>query len=210
MSARLLYQSDTELFQSFVSPNLFTYFRVKCPEIESNELQIRLTELVKFLIQAHEFPGNILFGEDLDDLWHLWIMQTREYLKLCQSLPSREFLHHDSRDMPTKPLSWAEVEKLADHMIAEKAEKGAARAGADVSQARIRENAERLLSFFASYIENFGPLRAEAVHCWPPVMRLLRRMRWSVDEFNAFLAEHSVAASPASAPPMRRQEAVPA
>lgn len=191
------YKSDDHLFESFVTPALYTYFRVKCPDVESGELKIRLTELVKFLLLAHEFPGNILFGEDLDDLWHLWIMQTREYEKLCRALPSGRFMHHDSRDQPADSVTWPEVETLAERMIAEKAEKGPARAGADFSAERVRQNAERLLSFFASYIENFGVLQSSVVHCWPPVQRLLRRMRWSVEDFNAFITQHS---EPAPAP----------
>ena len=186
-------RSDDQLFELFFSPSLFVYFRVKCPEIEPGELRIRLTELLKFLILAHEFPGNILFGEELADLWHLWIMQTREYEKLCQSLPSGRFMHHDSRDQPDASITWAEAEARAERMIAEKAEKGPALAGADFSPERVRQNAERLLSFFASYIENFGPMQSRVVHCWPPVQRLLRRMRWSTDEFNAFLREHTKA-----------------
>ncbi len=202
------FKSDDHLFESFFSPSLYTYFRVKCPDIEPAELRTRLTELLKFLILAHEFPGNILFGEDLDDLWHLWIMQTREYEKLCQALPSGRFMHHDSRDQPEVAVTWGEADALAARMIAEKAEKGPARAGADFSPERVRQNAERLLSFFASYIENFGPLQPQAVSCWPPVQRLLRRMRWSVEEFNGFIMQHSVQAqAPSSAAEARETAA---
>ncbi len=134
-------------------------------------------------------------------------MQTREYEKLCHALPSRRFMHHDSRDQPMQAVHWDEVEALAERMIAEKAEKGPARAGAELSPDRLRENAERLLSFFASYIRNFGEIQPKVVHCWPPLLRLLRRMQWSIDDFNAFLTEHSVT-EPAPAPSAR--EAQPA
>ncbi|MCA4909101.1 MAG: hypothetical protein ING72_02030 [Methylobacterium sp.] len=196
--------NDSLLFERFFSPNLYTYFRVKRPEIDANEMRIRLTELLKFLILSHEFPGNILFGEELDDLWHLWIMQTREYEKLCCSLPSGRFIHHDSRDQPSDNLSWAEVENLVARMIADKKAKGVALAGADLSPQRLQENAERLLSFFASYIENFGEIRPEVVSCWPPLPRLMLRMGWSTDDLNAFLTRHSVAGSPPPGrPPVR-------
>lgn len=208
MNRHIDYKSDDFLFKSFLSPALFTYFRVKRPEIDADDLRIRLTELLKFLILAHEFPGNILFGEDLDDLWHLWIMQTREYEKLCENLPSGRFMHHDSRDQPTQPLTWDDVEGVARHMIAEKAEKGVAKAGADFSPQRVRENAERLLSFFASYIENFGDVQPEVVYCWPPMQRLLRRMRWSTEDFNAFLREHSM--PPVHPSAVAAREALPA
>ena len=195
------------LFRSHISPALFTYFRVKRPEIGADDLRIRLTELVKFLVLSHEFPGNILFGEELDDLWHLWIMQTREYEKLCQCLPSGRFIHHDSRDQPLHALGWDEVETVAERMIAEKKAKGVARAGADFSRETLQQNAERLLSFFASYIANFGNIQPEVVNCWPPLQRLLRRMDWSVEDLNAFLTEHSVTARPA---PVATRDAVPA
>ena len=194
--------NESSLFERFFSPSLYTYFRVKRPEIDANEMRVRLTELLKFLILSHEFPGNILFGEELDDLWHLWIMQTREYEKLCRSLPGGRFIHHDSRDQPADTVVWAEVEHLVARMIAEKKAKGVALAGADLSPQKLRENAERLLSFFASYVENFGQIQSEVVHCWPPLQRLMRRMDWSTDELNAFLTEHSVpSAPPPGSPP---------
>lgn len=198
--------SNRQIFENFISPALYVYFQVKRPDIEAGELRIRLTELLKFLILSHEFPGNILFGEDLDDLWHLWIMQTREYETLCRALPGGRFIHHDSRDQPTRPLTWSEVETVAATMIEEKKAKGAARAGADLSPEKLQQGAERLLSFFASYIENFGEIQPKVVHCWPSLERLLRRMRWSLDELNAFLIEHATATVPA----VSRRDALPA
>ena len=34
--------------------------------------------------------------QEVDDMWHFFIIQTREYERLCSSLPGKVFLHHKS------------------------------------------------------------------------------------------------------------------
>lgn len=186
---------DEVLLRQFVSPNLYVYFRLKVPELEPAELKTRLTELIKFLLMSHKFPGNILFGRDLDDLWHLWIMQTKQYDAFCRATESGRLIHHDSNDYPQVHLNWNDAEQLAASMKAEKDEVGPVRPPPPIDTPEFQENVQRMLSFFTSYVLSYGPLKAENVRYWPPVARMLRRLNWSVEEFNAFLLAQANAAT---------------
>jgi hypothetical protein len=192
--------NDEILLRQFVSPNLYVYFRLKVPELEPVELKTRLTELIKFLLMSHQFPGNILFGRDLDDLWHLWIMQTRQYDAFCRATEAGRLIHHDSNDYPKEHLSWGDAEQLAASMKAEKEAVGPVRPPPPVDTPEFQENLRRVLSFFTSYVLSFGPLKPENVRYWPPVDRMLRRLNWSVDDFNAFLLAQANAASARTEP----------
>jgi hypothetical protein len=192
--------NDETLLRQFVSPNLYVYFRLKVPELEPAELKSRLTELIKFLLMSHKFPGNILFGRDLDDLWHLWIMQTKQYDAFCRVTEAGRLIHHDSNDYPKEHLSWNDVEQLAASMKAEKDATGPVRPPPPADSPEFQESVQRMLSFFTSYVLSYGPLKAENVQYWPPVARMLRRLNWSVDEFNAFLLAQANASAPDAEP----------
>lgn len=197
MSTEEKMTADEILFREFVSPNLYVYFRLKAPELEPQELKTQLTELLKFLLMSHKFPGNILFGRDLDELWHLWIMQTKQYEAFCRATETGRFIQHDSNDYPHMHVSWDEAEQVAIAMKAEKDAIGVVRPLPAIDTPEFQENTQRMLSFFASYVLSYGPLKAENVKYWPPVARMLRRLNWSVDEFNAFLlAQVNAAATP--------------
>jgi hypothetical protein len=187
MNTRVDWNSDEQLLRQFVTPQMYVYFRVKNPDVEPSVLKMKVIEVLKYLILAPQFPGNILFGQDMDDIWHLWIMQTRQYAALCESLPFERFRHHESNDHPDQHVSWEDADALANAMISEKSSGGHHGRGAEAGTDRFQHNAKRLLSFFATYVRNFGPLKAEAVPCWPPADRMMRGLGWSVDEFNAFL-----------------------
>jgi hypothetical protein len=195
MNIRVDMNSDEQLLRQFVTPQMYVYFRVKNPDIDADVLRIKVIEVLKYLILAPQFPGNILFGQDMDDIWHLWIMQSRQYAKLCEDLPFERFRHHESNDHPDRDVTWDEAEALASAMIAEKASGKRPSHGAETGADRFQQNAKRLLSFFATYIRTFGPLKAEAVPCWPPVERMMRGLGWNLDQFNAFLLREADASA---------------
>jgi hypothetical protein len=180
---------NAALLRRFVTPNMLVYFARKLPELSRHDIEVRLCELLKFLILVRDFPGNIIFGLEIDEFWHLWIMQTREYEALCKALPGGEFRHHSSRDYPEAQLAWQEVDALLapiHHADTDAATSSAPREGA---RQRFEQNAQRLLSFFASYLATFGPLNEEVIPLWPPLERLVARLNWDTKALNAFLAE---------------------
>ena len=177
--------SNTDLFRQFLPNAMLVYFCRKRPQIKPDEMRLVSRELLKNPeILVREFPGNIIFGMEIDDLWHLWIMQTREYDELCRALPGGEFRHHSSRDFPEEALDDATCAAiLATDGYGVKD----APAPDTGNRARLTQNAQRLLSFLASYYSTFGPIEADVIPLWPPVQRLTERLGWASSQLNAFL-----------------------
>src|SRR5438874_9982655 len=97
--------SDQEVFETFVTPHLMRYFQAKMPQVGNDTLFRYACELLKYLILVQFAPGRILFRKEIDDLWHYWILQTRQYALLCETLPGQSFRHHSSRDYEEAPRS---------------------------------------------------------------------------------------------------------
>jgi hypothetical protein len=159
--------SDQELLESFVSAAMLKYFQAKMPDLDPDVLVRRVCELLKYLILVRFSPGRILFGKDVDDVWHYWILQTRQYSELCEKLPGKWFRHHSS---------------TVYQEAAEQAEK------VDIADAL-----QRILSFFISYYRNFGPITEERLACWPTLQQVTREAEWDIDSLNDFLRERSLA-----------------
>jgi len=168
--------SDAELLRHFATPQIVQYFALKMPTVESNTLTLWTAELLKYLILVQYSPGRILFGKEIDDLWHFWILQTREYARLCEILPGGFFRHHSSNDYKD---THSHPEMPLDEAI------------------------ERVLSFFISYYANFGPITAKRLGCWPPLRVVMDEAGWNVEELNDFLKDRatgSLASRSASEP----------
>jgi hypothetical protein len=168
---KLQFISDQELLQSFVTPQMLKYFQAKLPDLNSKILVGRICELLKYLMLVRFSPGRILFGREVDDVWHYWILQTRQYAELCDKLPGRSFRHHSSTI----------YQETSEH--AEKVD--------------IAEAVQRILSFFISYYRNFGPVAEDRLACWPTLQQVVQETKWDLDRLNAFLSEQSLAAAAA-------------
>ena len=92
--------TDWELLDRYLSKPMEKYFTRKLPDLEIDEVRRRIAECLKGLIVLHLIGGNIPFSDDIDAIWHYWILQTAEYAELCRKLPGGEFLHHSSADYP--------------------------------------------------------------------------------------------------------------
>ena len=152
--------TDAELLGQFTTPQIMQYFFLKMPAVETRTLTLWAAELLKYLILVQFSPGRILFGKDIDNLWHFCILHTREYAQLCKNLPGGFFRHHSSNDY-----------KETD----------------SPRETPLDEAVERVLSFFISYYLNFGPLTAERLGCWPPLRMVMDETGWSLEELNDFL-----------------------
>ena len=159
--------SDQELLETFVTPQMIRYFQAKMPELDRETLFRRICELLKYLLLVQFSPGRILFGRDIDDVWHYWILQTRQYAQLCEKLGS--FRHHSSNDYQET-----------------------AEAGNAVS---IPNALQRALSFFISYYRNFGPMTNDRLACWPVLQQLAQAAEWDLEELNGFLHERATLGS---------------
>jgi len=159
--------SDQELLEKFVTPPLMGYFRAKLPTLKLEILKRHLCELLKYLVLVRFAPGRILFAKEIDELWHYWILQTRQYAELCSRLPGGSLRHHSSNDYQES---------------------------AQGEQVDRSDALKRIISFFISYHRNFGPMTEERIECWPPLQKVMQQAGWDIDELNAFLCEHAVAA----------------
>ena len=159
--------SDDALLRRFVSPQMMSYFQLKMPKLGHEILAGHVCELLKFLILVPFSPGRILFGKDVDEVWHLWILQTRDYAELCKKLPGKSFRHHSST--------------AYDQYLAPAPRQ-------DVSEA-----VERILSFFISYYRNFGPVAEDRIECWPTLRQVMEEAAWDMVGLNDFLREQALA-----------------
>jgi hypothetical protein len=161
--------SDQEIFETFVTPQMMSYFQAKMPDASHETLSRRACELLKYLILVPFSPGRILFGREIDDMWHYWILQTQQYAVLCEKLPGKSFRHHSSRD-------YQETAEAAETVT-------------------VSDALRRALSFFTSYYRNFGPITDERLACWPVLQQVVREAGWDLEELNGFLHEVAIVSS---------------
>ncbi|MCS3781711.1 hypothetical protein [Tsukamurella ocularis] len=82
--------------------------------------------------------------QDVDEVWHYWILQTREYTEFCERLPGSFFIHHRS-------IGYSEF-------------------GAEPSR---EELAEQALRWVPLYVRCFGEIDETTAECWKIVKFLI-------------------------------------
>ncbi|MBH1935754.1 hypothetical protein I5Q34_15995 [Streptomyces sp. AV19] len=113
-----------------------------------------------YLVSRHRERLGGLFlpvEQDIDEIWHYLILQTREYRELCEErLPGRFFIHHRS-------IAYEDYQE----------EPGRERA------------AEEALRWIPLYCREFGPFDEGVLPHWTVVRFLRERMDMSLDEISA-------------------------
>ncbi|MEU4211772.1 hypothetical protein AB0F13_17495 [Streptomyces sp. NPDC026206] len=122
----------------------------------------QVTECLRYLylVSRHQDRLGGLFlpvEQDIDEIWHYLILQTREYRALCEErLPGRFFIHHRSI------------------------------AYEDYQQEPGREQAlEEALRWIPLYVREFGPFDEGALPHWTIVRFLHERMNMSLRDIAA-------------------------
>lgn len=153
-----------KILETFLDTPMFLYFTQKIPHKDETELRTKITELLKFLMLCchDDLKGEVLFSEEIDNVWHYWILQTQQYQDLCKKLPTGKFVHHSSNDYRENEMS-VEPGKIA----------------------------ERNLDFFSSYIENFGEISDETLTYWPGALEIMSLYSWDLKTFNNELTQIS-------------------
>ncbi len=152
--------SNQELTDTFLSPQMHCYFRAKLAGVPDPEVAIRIEEALKFLSIAHLSHGNIPVSQEIDDIWHYWILETQQYAKLCELLPSGTFLHHQSNTFANCAPGASEV---PDNSL------------------------EEDVAMLANYVINFGPFEKDRTRHWLLANRLVDEGDMSVDQLNEWL-----------------------
>jgi hypothetical protein len=152
--------SNQELTEAFLSPQMRCYFERKLEHVPPHEVGVRVEETLKFLNIAAYCRGNIPVSQEIDDIWHLWILETREYQKLCASLQGGGFIHHSSN-------VYADCEGTGGGLPANELDQDVAVLG--------------------NYVLNYGQFEADRVRYWLLAHHLVTACGWSVERLNAWL-----------------------
>jgi hypothetical protein len=157
---------NQQLREAFLTPQMEGYFQEKLPRVSRHELTAQIEECLKFLFISRFCPGNIPVTQAIDDVWHLWILETREYCRLCSSLAGGDYIHHSSNIF--------------------------ARYAGDTP----RENTlEDDVSVLGTYVLNFGPFQVDRVPYWRMAAYLVTHGGMTLGDLNAWLTKGVAAAT---------------
>jgi hypothetical protein len=165
-------KTERSLSAALLDAPMSHYFSRKFADLPDDELACRIEETLRFLFISHECSGPIPVSKDIDEVWHAWILQTQEYLALCEKLPTGRFIHHSANDY----LS------LFDPLVGE------------------HDGLERDVKMLALYVANFGPFDERRAMHWLLACHLLQRCGWSLSDLNGWLSEPSGAVVPPPLP----------
>jgi hypothetical protein len=157
--------TDQELLGRHLSPEMAEYFARKFAGLDADELHRRVAECLKGLTLMHLLPGDIPFSEEIDAVWHYWLLETAEYAELCLRITGGEFLHHSSADYP--PMRQAQAEQSP------------------------RDAVRRLLAFFALYVSRFGAMDERRLAYWPALAALMEVYGWNPARANEVFQAHA-------------------
>ena len=148
---------DAELFDQYVSDDMYEHLRRKFPRVAPPVLRRRITEFLKFILIAGAVApaGELPVSIEIDKIWHEWILETREYESLCMNTAGR-FIHHSAvgTGQPT------------------------------AEQATPDSALERRMFFAAAYVLNFGSFNEERLGYWPAAEHVLRRYGLTLEQLN--------------------------
>ena len=129
------------------------------PHLDSHQLQIRTEEFLKFIylrsLWVGDNEGFVPVKKAIDEIWHAFIVQTREYDKFCQALPGKTFLHHTT-------VHLEDFSKNQNKVLLVK----------------------EMLSWIPRYKEHFGPFSHETAAFWMMPGFLQETLNLSLDEIN--------------------------
>ncbi|ARZ66280.1 hypothetical protein M1P56_20260 [Streptomyces sp. HU2014] len=151
----------TALLGDRLHAEVVTHFAAKT-EAPPEYVERQVTECLRYLylISRHREELSGLFlpvEQEIDEIWHYLILQTREYRELCEErLPGGFFIHHRSIGYE------------------------------DYQQEPGREQAiEEALRWIPLYCGAFGPFDEGALPHWTIVRFLHERMSMSLEEISA-------------------------
>lgn len=133
-------------------------------EVEREQLEVRIAEFLKFMFLRSKYGGGFIpLSGEVDDIWHEFILQTREYALFCEALPGQTFVHHNSQH-----LSEYAQDKAP------------------------REVVTRLLGWIPTYYHHFGEFTEQASHYWMMVRYLQNELKMTLEDINQLGKNNSV------------------
>jgi len=153
--------TDQHLRDAYLTPQMKHYFDRKLAPLSSDEVDIRIDELLKYLNMAEHHPGDLPVSSEIDEVWHYWILETREYAQLCSKLRQGAFLHHTSTVY---------------------SEYGTGSAAGNDGDRKV--NLERELGPLISYVKNYGRFGPSRVKYWTFATILMDLKKFSLEQLN--------------------------
>jgi len=150
--------TNQQLRAAFLSPRMKHYFDKKLAPLPSHEVDIRIEEALKFL--NLRVDGGIPVTGEIDEIWHYWILETREYQKLCSKITGGSMTHHSSKEY----IEYGEKEMNAANV-----------------------NLADGISILCSYVKNYGPFEPDRVNYWHFASTIMRLKNWNLDQLNNWL-----------------------
>jgi hypothetical protein len=148
-----------QLRDTYLTAPMLHYFQKKFSQLPETELRIRIEETLKFLAIANYCTGAIPVSRDIDEIWHYWILQTKEYEALCLSLPAGTFIHHSSNDY----IGYFDRD-IGKH-----------------------DNSLLDIKMLANYVVNYGPFEESRVKYWLLASYLIEKCGWNIEQLNDWL-----------------------
>ncbi|HEV8052091.1 MAG TPA: hypothetical protein VGP47_06335 [Parachlamydiaceae bacterium] len=131
--------SDNELVKKYLPLKMEKFFYKKLSSEKQERVKLKIVEFLKYIVLSQYTAGPIPFSKEIDEIWHIWILQTRQYQELMELLPIDKFCHHCSNAYYDEGENEIEVEKEIN----------------------------RKVSFLMSYVHNFGEFKEETLRFWP-------------------------------------------
>jgi hypothetical protein len=150
-----------QLRAEFLSPAMKHYFDKKLAPLASEEVDVRIEEALKFLNMAIHQRGGFPVSEEIDEVWHYWILETMEYERLCSKLTGGKMIHHSANDY----LEYADKELKVLYVSPEDG-----------------------VAVLISYVRNYGPFEPDRTRYWPYATAIMEWKNWDTAALNQWLA----------------------
>jgi hypothetical protein len=145
------------IFEKHPTPGMLRHLEKNFSTLPRQELSLRIQEFLKFIcLQSLQDSGFIPVSESIDLIWHEYILQTRAYEALCQDLPGKKFVHHQT-------ISLIEYTQ---------------------QQADRHEVVKAMLDWIPRYRKYFGDFTEETAHYWLIVDFLIKNYGLTLDQIN--------------------------
>ncbi|MFH8484700.1 hypothetical protein [Streptomyces longisporoflavus] len=157
-----------DLLGSALHKEVVDHFTAKT-ERPRTHIEHQVRECLRYLYLVSRHPDRLggLFlpvEQEIDEIWHFLILQTREYRELCeQRLPGAYFIHHRS-------IAYTDYQ-------------GGEGGGRAAEQRRVA--AEEALRWIPLYTAAFGPFDEDALPYWTIVRFLHHELGRSLAEISA-------------------------
>lgn len=155
---------EISLVQKYLCESMVSYLVEKSPQQTKEETIQQTEECLRFLYLSHFTRGGIPVSQKVDNIWHLLILETQDYLALCEKLPAKSFIHHRSDAL-------TQFKKKFQEETSEILEPPA-------------QEAKRHLEWLVSYVKNFGPFTEKNIQHWSFAQALRLKFQFNLEQFN--------------------------